>query len=182
MKKSMLFIAGLFLSAAIAGCGTPSNRQPAPTQQIPAAEEMIPARRETTLTLYLPDEDGMRISRFDFKVPAAQKTLKTALYQMIRLDQEASFPILPAGLSIKNVTVENGTATVNFSKELLNLSGGTTTEALFIAMTVNTATEFPNVKEVRFTVEGKPISHLTGHTDMTQPFRRDESFIRMQKD
>lgn len=177
-----LFLPALFLAAAVlAGCGGPMEQKSVPAQSVPAMSAAIPAEKESTLTLYLPDEDGMHVTRRDFLVRAKEKTLKNALFQMIQLDRKQPHPLLPTGLSVKDVTVKDGTATINFSKQLKDLSGGSTTESLFIAMTVNTATEFPNVRQILFQMEGAPIKRLTGHFDMTQPFRRDESLIRMEK-
>ena len=100
------------------------------------------------------------------------------LKEMIRADKNATYPLLPTGLTINNVTVSQGIATVDFSRELKNLSKGSTTELLFIAMTVNTLTEFPNIHAVTFSINGTPITYLNGHTDLTKPLKRDESYIQ----
>lgn len=181
MKNLKWIAAALLVSALFSGCGETPTSPAAPAQKNAAQTETVPAEKEATLTLYLPDEDGMHVTRRDFKVTAKEKTLKNAVYQLIRLDRDSAYPILPTGLSVKNVTVEKGVATLNFSKQLADLTGGSTTENLFIAMMVNTATEFPNVTEVRFTMEGRPLESLSGHHDMTQAFKRDESLIRMEK-
>lgn len=181
MKYTFL-ACGLALTLALAGCGGTQKPSSQPAQTVPAASsETVPASQEATLSIYLPEPDGMHIARHDLKVKASQKTLKNALYQMIQKDRASQYPILPTGLSIKDVSVKNGTATVNFSKQLKNMSGGTTTETLFIAMVVNTATEFPNVDQVVFQIEGQPVQKLTGHLDMSQPFKRDETLIKAEK-
>lgn len=41
-----------------------------------------------------------------------------ALKEMIRADKNATYPLLPTGLTINNVTVSQGIATVDFSREL----------------------------------------------------------------
>ena len=156
MRKAAILALCLFTAAGLAGCG--DFAPPADTQAVPAASQQIPAEREATLRLYLPDEDGMHVSLRESKVPAKQMTLKNALVQLIRLD-----------------------AVINFSGQLKNLSGGTTAQGLFIAMFVNTATEFPNVRQVVFQMEGQPVTGFTGHYDMTQPFKRNEGMIRMEK-
>ena len=57
-------------------------------------------------------------------------------------------------------------------------SKGSTGESLFIAMTVDTLTEFPNIHDVVIRVEGKSPKF---QMDMTRPFKRDESYIQMEK-
>ena len=52
------------------------------------------------------------------------------------------------------------------------------TEELFTAMTVNTLTEFPDIKEVKFLMNGKAITHLSGHSDMTRTFKRMNTIIK----
>ncbi len=179
MRKAAILALCLFTAAGLAGCG--DFAPPADTQTVPAASQQVPAEREATLRLYLPDEDGMHVSLRESKVPAKQMTLKNALVQLIRLDREQKYPLLPTGLTIKDVSIEDGTAVINFSGQLKDLSGGTTAQGLFIAMFVNTATEFPNVRQVVFQMEGHPVTGFTGHYDMTQPFKRNEGMIRMEK-
>lgn len=179
MKKELLLAASLLIAGVLSGCGEVAY-QPAPSA--PAATETVPAQREASMTVYVTDDDGMKLAPRTVKVSARDKNLKNALFQMILLDREQTFRVLPTGLTVKDVNItSDGTAIIDLSKELKNLGGGNTTQGLFIAMFVNTATEFPNVKQVLFRMEGEPIDRLTGHYDMTEPFRRDETLIRMEK-
>lgn len=179
--KRYLIPAALLAAAFLAGCGGPANQKAVSIQSVPAASASVPAEQEALLTVYLPNEKGLRVVPHVLQVKAKEKTLKNALFQMIQMDRKAQYPILPTGLTVKNVTVKDGTAVINFSKELKNLSGGTTTETLFAAMIVNTATEFPNVRQVSFEMEGKPLRTLTGHMDFSKPLKRDESMISAKK-
>lgn len=112
MRKAAILALCLFTAAGLAGCG--DFAPPADTQTVPAASQQVPAEREATLRLYLPDEDGMHVSLRESKVPAKQMTLKNALVQLIRLDREQKYPLLPTGLTIKDVSIEDGTAVINF--------------------------------------------------------------------
>lgn len=179
--KRYVISAALLAAVLLAGCGGPEPAKTVPAQSVPAVSASVPAEQESRLTLYLPDQEGMRLVPHVLQVKAKEKTLKNALFQMIQMDRKAKYPILPTGLTVKNVTVKDGTAVINFSKELKNLSGGSTTETLFAAMVVNTATEFPNVRQVSLEMEGKPLQTLTGHIDLSKPLKRDESMIRMEK-
>ena len=71
----------------------------------------------------------------------------------------------------------SSTAIANFTGEVNQIKGGTS-ESLFIAMTVDTLTEFPNIKRVEFRAEGKPLQF---QMDMTKQFMRDESYIQQTK-
>lgn len=178
--KRYLIPAALLAALFLAGCGGPERQKPLSAQPVPAASASVPAEQEARLTVYLPGEDGLRTAPHVLQVKAKEKTLRNALFQMIQLDRKAKYPVLPTGLTVKNVTVKDGTAVINFSKELKNLSGGSTTETLFLAMVVNTATEFPNVHQVSLEMEGVPLKTL-GQMDLSKPLKRDESMIRMEK-
>ena len=179
--KQTLIPAALLAAVFLTGCGGPASEKSVSVQSVPAASASVPAEQEARLTVYLPDEKGLRAVPHVLQVKAKEKTLRNALFQMIQLDRKAKYPILPTGLTVKNVTVKDGTAVINFSKELKNLSGGSTTETLFAAMIVNTATEFPNVRQVSFEMEGKPLQTITGHVDFSKPLKRDESMISAEK-
>lgn len=179
--KRYLIPAALLAAAFLAGCGGPVSQKTASVQSVPATSASIPAEQEAVLTVYLPDGEGLRVAPYVLQVKAKEKTLRNALFQMIQLDRKATYPMLPTGLTVKNVTVKDGTAVINLSKELKNLSGGSTAETLFAAMIVNTATEFPNVRQVSLEMEGKPLRTLTGHVDFSKPLKRDESMISAKK-
>ncbi|WP_027717519.1 Gmad2 immunoglobulin-like domain-containing protein [Desulfovirgula thermocuniculi] len=88
--------------------------------------------------------------------------------------------ILPPRTRVLGVTVKDGTATVNFSREVLEQHGaGAEGEALGIQSVVNTLTEFPEIRQVSFEVEGKVDERTRdwwGHVGLSgQPFRRDLS-------
>ena len=42
----------------------------------------------------------------------------------------------------------------------------------------DTLTEFPDIKEVKFLMNGKAITHLSGHSDMTRTFKRMNDIIK----
>ncbi|NLU50649.1 MAG: spore gernimation protein [Syntrophomonadaceae bacterium] len=90
-------------------------------------------------------------------------------------------PVLPLGTKIKGLKVEDGLATVDFSREVLKANVGSEGEALGIQSVVNTLTEFPGINRVTFTVEGKVDEQALnwwGHVGLyEQPFRRDLSAV-----
>lgn len=135
------------------------------------------AQKTTTTTIYLPDKDYIKTVPKSVSIPVSDTMEKDTLIALIRTDSQQKYPLFPKNLTIKNMTIKNDIAEVDFSKDLLHIEKGSNTEELFIAMTVNTLTEFPSIKGVKFLVEGKPITRLTGHNDMTQTFTRDPDTI-----
>ena len=75
--------------------------------------------------------------------------------------------------SLLSVELKNGTAVVNFDKKIKNgFSGGSTGEEFLIGSVVNTLTEFKEVKNVKFLIDGKEIETLSGHMDLSVPVER----------
>ncbi len=179
MKHIYALSAVLLLTAALSGCGGMAVTQPTDKNMVPPAassQASAPAEKEATLTYYKAADDGLHILPVQITVKAGDRTAKTAITEMIRTDRNSKYPLLPAGVSLKNVHIEDGTATVNFTKELNQLKGETS-ESLFVAMVVDTLTEFPNIKRVEIRVEGQPPKF---QMKMKQ-FQRDETLIQMER-
>lgn len=177
--KALYPLAALLLTGALlSGCGGAGTKQSAGTVVPPAASSsQIPAEKEASLTYYLPTEDGLHILPSTVKVKAADRTAKTAIEEMLRADRKSKYPLVPAGTRLKSIHIEDGTCSVNFTKELNQLPGETS-QSLFIAMTVDTLTEFPNIKRVEFRAEGQLVKF---QIDMRKQFLRDEAFIQQTK-
>lgn len=183
MKKRALMtgLAGILLiSLALSGCSStdPSASGSLSSPALSAQAEKAPAEKEATLVFYKASEDGLKIIPVQMKVKAADRTAKNSIEEMIRADRHAKYPILPADLTLKSISIKDGVAYVNFNKSL-NTLNSETAQTLFTAMTVDTLTEFPNIREVEITAEGQvPRFQL----DMTKHFKRDESYIRIEKE
>lgn len=174
MKKYCALAAVLLLGLSLTGCSNQSGTSSSPLTPAAVSSSVIPAQQDSTLTCYKVSGDGLHVIPVTLKVKAGDKTAMTAMKEMIRTDRHEKYPLLPAGTDIKRVTVENGTAYVDFTKEI-NALKSSTEQTLFIAMTVNTLTEFPNIREVRFEAEGKPPQF---QLDMTRSYKRDEAYIQ----
>ena len=181
MDKKILFLAAsLSALIALSGCAPDTGKQPAQSISPKAASSQsvkAPAEASSTLTYYRVSDDGLKIIPATLKVKASDHTARNSLEEMIRADRKSKYPLLPAGVSLKTISIKDGKAYVNFSKELNSLKGETS-ESLFIAMTVDTLTEFPNIHDVVIRVDGKSPKF---QMDMTRPFKRDESYIQMEK-
>ena len=83
----------------------------------------------------------------------------------------------PQGLKILSLTVDKGVAVVDLSKEIYNIEAGSYTEMMLTQAMANTLTEFPNIKEVNFLIEGKKEASIKGHIDLLDAFERDTTMI-----
>ena len=177
MKKIITASAVILLAAVISGCSlfSDSGRNlPVPAKTPPVSEETSKA----DLTVYEVTDDFLKIKPLHIQVKTKGDLHLSALRETIARDRKKKYPICPENLTALSVTVKDGMAVADFSKELSNLENSATTEELFTALIVNTLTEFPDVKEVRFLQEGAPVTKLSGHSDMTRTLTRNELIIR----
>jgi len=102
---------------------------------------------------------------------------------------EQLYPTLPSNTKVNSLSVENGLAVVDFSKEIITntqeIPHSSTTEILAIFSIVDTLTEFEEIQEVRITVEGKKegqidgmyIEDFWGHVGINEDFTRNEEIL-----
>ena len=64
--------------------------------------------------------------------------------------------VLPAGCGLIDVTVEDGTAKLNFTKEFADIALNSDGGRMALKALVLTATQFPGVEKVEIQVEGEP--------------------------
>lgn len=103
-------------------------------------------------------------------------------------ETDTLFATLPSNTSVYAVSIENGLAIADFSKELLtdtSIPRSSTTETLAIFSIVNTLTEFDEIQKVRITIEGQQtgeieghyIEDFWGHIGLGQDFTRNQNII-----
>lgn len=201
MRKTVVF-ASLALATAILalillpGCTITTTR---PSEQTTTTSEATDTgrgpttsttEREIALRLYFVES----FSETSFLVPEnrpverTQAVARAALQELIRGPRQTGrATFIPAGTQVRSVRIDNGLATVDFSREILNARVGAEGERLGIWQIVNTLTEFENIERVQFLVEGRDrgridgreISDWWGHIGLAdQPFERDESLIQ----
>lgn len=177
----------LILSLA-AACGSPARPGSAPPQATPATSSPATGSEETTeVTVYYLVQgknspylapERHRIAR----TPAIARAAMEELVHGAALDPDHTTPF-PRAARINSVSISGEVATVDWSAEVLTASVGAEGEARGIQSAVYTLTEFPTIRSVRFTVEGKgsgtasngrTIEDWWGHVGLAgQPFRRE---------
>lgn len=172
IKKPFRRVLGVVLccmaGAFISGCSQQEIRPSRPRQ--------VPATMDSTLIYYLPCDDGLHVRRCEMKTAARDNTPVEALREMVRADKRLDSPLLPDGLSVNYVVVEHGIAYADFSAELALLNESSSVQELFVHMTVDTLTEFPDIQTVVIQVEGQ-VPHIPGNIDWSTPFSRDTQEI-----
>ncbi|MGM0367273.1 MAG: GerMN domain-containing protein [Actinomycetota bacterium] len=120
---------------------------------------------------------------------STDKIYKNSIQELIKgPKQEGLVATLPKTVKVNYVNIENHTAVVDFSEEIITDQGiphSSTTENLAIYSIVNTLTQFEEIEEVEITVNGKgsgtidgmAIEDFWGHIGIAQKFERNEEII-----
>ncbi|NMB00231.1 MAG: GerMN domain-containing protein [Firmicutes bacterium] len=90
------------------------------------------------------------------------------------LVHEELYAAVPTNTKLLNLTVRDGLATADFSREIIeDFQGGSLLESYLVQAIVNTLTEFDTIERVQILVEGKIVESIGGHILITQPLRRN---------
>ncbi|MCS7299982.1 MAG: GerMN domain-containing protein [Fimbriimonadales bacterium] len=158
--QSMLGVLFVVIAALAIGVGIWLRLSPAP----PPAPPQPPREAK----LYLPKVDAKGETTYETRTVAIQNP--DAAYQEVfeKLIRESG--VFPKGARLLNASAQNGTLTLNFSKELVdNFEGGADYEAPLINAITSTAGSFPDIERVQILVEGKPVETLGGHIETATP-------------
>ena len=128
--------------------------------------------------IYYPDDAGMNLVGVNREIKIAKDDDKYLATVKLLLDapkEKNLTKIFPSHAKIISVLLKGDTALVNFDGNLAeNFVGGSTGEEMLVNSVVNTLTEFPEVKQVKFLLDGKEIETLSGHMDLSSPLKRTE--------
>jgi spore germination protein GerM len=195
-----LLLAGFLLcAAAVAGCAAGELPGETPEENaLPGVDngnskdgvdnpEPGPVEGTKTVTIYLADRSavaGGTPGEFGYVTPVAVTVSGGSSRELLIQAMEALLvgpedrtdevgPVAPASAAVLSASIENGTATVDFSRELIADSpGGTMGGQVFVQAAVLTATGLPGVDSLQVLVEGKPWND--GHMVWERPLSRDE--------
>lgn len=81
--------------------------------------------------------------------------------------------LVPEGVEVLDVNLDDGLLTVDVSGELADEGGASAQEIAFTNQFAHTATAFDTVDAVELWIDGEPIDGLWGHVDFSQPLEPD---------
>jgi len=124
-------------------------------------------------------------------ISVSKDLYKSVLEELIKGPESSElYPTIPSNVKVNSVKISDGTAIVDFSKEIITnfqeIPHSSTTEVLAIFSIVNTLTEFEEIKKVKITIEGKNsgeidglyIEDFWGHVGIYEEFSRNEEIIK----
>ena len=186
MTRTVAAVSAVGILSLTAGC-TDEQKEPqtgtaAQTEQTKdAGAPAAAASKEVKVNVYYPRDDGtglLPVSRTvklekEDKYTAALKSLLTGT------KEKGQTNVIPKKAKLRSVTVKDGVATVDFSKELQqNFNGGSTGEEMLVGSIVNTLTDFPEVKKVQILIDGASVETLSGHLDLSEPLPRMTELLK----
>lgn len=138
------------------------------------------------ITLYYRDKEGLLVpvTRSVLKQEGLAKAAIGGLVDEAvtreQLDYYGLYPVLPTGTKIKGMSIKNGSAVVDFTKEFTSLATKQD-EQMAIASVVYTLTGFTTISNVSIRVEGKIVDTLKNGTDLSKMRNRSNTFINAEE-
>lgn len=171
----LLIVFGALLTRKILVTG-----EPAPTSS-PAPEQ--PALPQREVILYFGALEGTHLvaeAREIGHCDSDPECMKATVQALIQGPAGNLVPILPNQATLRELTVNDGTATLDFSRALAAAHpGGSMSELLTVYGLTNTlAVNFPYIRQVRILLEGEATETLKGHVGLHEPIKADFRFSR----
>ena len=144
---------------------------------LPAAEQSAGL---VTVTLFFASRTGDSLVREGREIEPCDdlsSCFEEILEELINGPLGELTPVLPLTGMFNSVKLDGSTARVDFAEELLDgLPAGSSSELYAAYSVVNSICfNYPQVQQVVFTVEGRPMETLKGHLDISRPITPDFS-------
>lgn len=173
----LILVLILFIVGLVVGILQPGTTPESPP---PAMETATPTTRE--VILYFASSDGQTLvaeTRLINECEREEDCLRDTVQALIDGPQGDLVAILPQRASLRELTVADSLARIDFSQDLVAAHpGGTQSELLTVYGLVDTLTvNFPHLRQVQILVEGVAVPTLKGHVDLRQPVYPDFSLV-----
>lgn len=175
MKKLLriaVIATGLLALLLAAGClgKEPSKRTGEGENKPPISDE--PQETTVEVTLYFADDQAMQLVKEKRKVTKGDEPLEeVVIRELIKGPaQPGHNRTVPEETKLLSVSVVDGVAYVNFSKEFKTKHwGGSTGETMTLMSVTRTLCELEGIEKVQFLLEGDKMDTLAGHVDTSEP-------------
>ena len=180
--KLILFAAFLVAAAVI---GALMLQKYHDSKRVPAIPAHPGPADRVRITLFFAAPDGDGLMREGSEIDSCRNDLaaciRSTLAKLVRGPLGDLAPALPPSTIINSVQVQGDTAYLDFSKELVDgIPGGSSSEMTAVYAVVDTVSfNFPQIKKVKFLLDGRDVESLAGHLDLRMPLEPD---FGMEKD
>ncbi len=182
MTKIIAALMLVLMTLVVAGCDKDNNQQSnKSTNTVVENKTEKPAEEKIKIKVYFPNSDATKLVAVDKTVKVAGTTkYKAAMDALMEgTDDSKLTTVIPKQAKLLGVTVSGDTAKVDFDKGLIkHFNGGSTGEEFLVGSIVNTLTEFPEIKKVQITIDGRNVETLKGHMDVSKPLSRMDELLK----
>lgn len=115
-----------------------------------------------TVALYFADSTGGNLVKEQRTIPKTLSLARETINQWIKgpaTNSTSEQPVVSPKTTLLDIGINNGVATVDLSKDFLQLYGNISQEITLYGL-VDTVLQFPTIKEVHLRVEGKDLNKL----------------------
>lgn len=154
-----------------------SNEGTIPKTNQSEGEEQPNSEEEITINVYYADSQGEHLVGEE-RIVSSKSKYVDAINELMTLPVDENLVrLVPETTKINSITVEDGLAKVDLSKEFIeDRFISETVDVLLIYSIVNTLTEFPEVHSVSFYIDGEKLGNL-GMLDIAEPMYRRTDLI-----
>jgi germination protein M len=185
ITQSKLLYAMLFILLAIGIVTTGCDNAPAPSEQlledVEERQDQPAESAKDSAILYFANSEADKLVKEKREINASEQEMKKViLEELIKGPQNPGLErTVPEDVKVLGVTVKEGIASADFSKELrVSHWGGSTGEILTVYSIVNTLCHLSDVEQVRFYIEGQEIVELLGHMDLSSAVHPDWGMVQ----
>lgn len=121
----------------------------------------------------------MAEERFIAQGESPDDTVRALVEELIKGPHSDLMQTFPTETGLRGVTVKDGTAAIDFDKNLVDLHpGGSASEIMTLYSLTNTVIlNVPAVKRVTILIEGKILETIKGHIDTSSPLELNRDVI-----
>ncbi len=146
----------------LAGCGgAEQSAQQSGSGSTSQGGTTATTQAEMTVTAYFLRDEKVAVAHA--RVPQSNGVARASMEALLAgpNDGDGLTTAIPDGTKLLGVTIANGVATVDLSKEFAS-GGGSASMRTRLAQVVYTLTQFPTVDSVVFEIDGEPVTSLGG--------------------
>ncbi len=194
LYRGLLLLAATAILAVTAGCDPQGEKPPTAVSSSASASVASSSEKPSSSTsgskqeapksveveLYYPDATATKLVSVKKKLDITKEDkYNAAVHALMQDPKEKNVTgIFPKTAKLRSVRLQGDIAVVDFDSNIRKgFSGGSTGERFLVGSVVNTLTNFPEIKKVRFLLDGKEIESLAGHMDLTEPVARMNSLM-----
>lgn len=183
-RRFCIIVLAIIICIAITSCSKSSNDEPS---DVPVSvDNTSDSDNMRNTLLYFQDDSGYLIPVMH-KIDWEEGIAKAALRCLVEKEDNLKFDdlglrhIIPSNTTINGMSINDGLAKVNFSRNILNVSNALE-EANMVQGIVLTLCDFPAINQVQLMIDGETLETLKYGTDVSKPLNKTDLNIEIGTD